>query len=76
MPDAGGGDGTWGQLHDAYFLAEGDKGRLTGIFTESEKEYGKPVFGGQGEKLEPISDKAVPATAIEALKTLPASQGD
>ena len=66
-----GGDGTWGQLHDAYFLAEGDQGRLAGIFTESEKEYGKPVFGGQGKELKPLSDKAVPAAVIEALKTLP-----
>ena len=63
------GDGTWGQLHDAYFLAEGDKGRLATIFRELEKEYGQPVMGGK--KLKPISDKAVPATVIEALKALP-----
>ncbi len=65
------GDGTWGLLHDAYFLAEGDKGRLMSIFTESEKKYGKPVFGGQGKELKPISDKAMPAAVIEALNALP-----
>jgi hypothetical protein len=29
------------------------------------------VFGGQGKELKPITDEAVPATVIEALKTLP-----
>jgi len=65
------GDGTWGQLHDCYFLAEGDKGRLTSIFKQLGKDYGQPVMGQRGKKLEPISAKAVPATVIEALKALP-----
>ena len=65
------GDGTWGQLHDAYFLAEGAKNRLDGVFKTLEKTHGKPVFGGQGRTLSPLSNKAIPASVIDALKKLP-----
>jgi hypothetical protein len=65
------GDGTWGQLHDAYFLAEGDAKELKAVFSKLEKEYGKPVYGEKGKNLEPISEKAIPATVIDALKHLP-----
>jgi hypothetical protein len=65
------GDGTWGQLHDAYFLAEGGKAELGAVFSKSEAKYGKPVLGGQGKELMPISDRAVSVTVIEALKALP-----
>ena len=65
------GDGTWGQLHDAYFLAEGDADQLKAVFSKLEKEYGKAIVGVQGKELKPISDKAVPAAVIEALKGLP-----
>lgn len=64
------GDGTWGQLHDAYFLAEGDKAELDAVFSKSEVKYGKPVFGGK-ERLTPISDKSMPTKVVEALKALP-----
>ena len=33
-----GGDGTWGQLHDAYFLAEGDPAALKGVFAQLKNE--------------------------------------
>jgi hypothetical protein len=39
-------DGKWGQLHDAYFLAEGGDGELTNLFAKLEHQYGKPTFGG------------------------------
>ncbi len=64
------GDGTWGQLHDAYFLAEGDGTKLDTVFARLEKDYGKPVPGGRGRRLAPISDRPVPADVIEALKNL------
>jgi len=65
------GDGTWGQLHDAYFLAEGDMAELSAVFSQLEKEYGKPVMGTKGKSLDPISDKPVPATVSADLKRLP-----
>lgn len=68
-----GGDGIWGQLHGAYFLAEGDKAKLDAVFAQVEKDYGKPVFGGGGKKLDPIPDKPVPAEVIAALKQLPSA---
>jgi hypothetical protein len=65
------GDGVWGTLGDAYFLAEGDKGRLEAVFGGLKTQYGEPLFGGEGKKLEPVSDKPVPAEMIEGLKNLP-----
>ena len=65
------GDGTWGQLHDAYFLAEGDTTELSAVFSQLEREYGKPVMGAKGKGLDAISDKPVPATVTEDLKRLP-----
>jgi hypothetical protein len=56
------GDGVWGQLHDAYFLAEGKD--LDDLFGKLKEKYGMPVFGRKGEKLEPISDKPLPAELI------------
>ncbi len=68
-----GGDGIWGQLHGAYFLAEGDKAKLDAVFAQVEQDYGKPVFGGGSKKLDPIPDKPVPADVIAALKQLPSA---
>jgi len=65
-----GGDGTWGQMHDAYFLAQGDKAQLDNVFSKLEKNYGKPLLGAKGTKLAPISDKPLPANVIEALNGL------
>jgi len=65
------GDGTWGQLHDAYFLAEGDPAKLDAVFLEQESKFGKPVFGQKGKILAPISNRPIPATVIAALKHLP-----
>ena len=68
------GDGTWGQLHDSYFLAEGDREKLNGVFLELENKYGRPLFGVQGRGLRPISQKAVPDHVIKALKKLPRAE--
>jgi len=65
------GDGTWGQMLGAYFLAEGEAAQLKTVFGTLEKDYGKPAFGSQGDDLKPIADSPVPAEVIEALKNPP-----
>jgi len=65
------GDGTWGQLHDTFFLAEGDTAKLEAVFTGLAPKYGKPVFGEKGKNLARISNKPMPAAVIAALKNLP-----
>jgi hypothetical protein len=61
------GDGTWGQLHDAYFLAEGDRAALQTVFSQGKAKYGEPVTG---KKLDPISDQPLPAKLISDLKSM------
>jgi len=65
------GDGIWGELHGAYFLAEGNRAALDAVFSGLEKEYGKPVFGERRKALSPIEAKPIPAAVLEALKDLP-----
>jgi alpha-galactosidase len=65
------GDGIWGQLHDAYFLAEGDRTELDGLFAKLAPEYGTPVYGGGGKSLDPISKSPIPPAVITALQHLP-----
>lgn len=62
------GDGTWGTLDDAYFLATGDRAKLDGVLAGLKSKYGEAVFGGKGIEVPPISDKPVPRKVIEALK--------
>jgi hypothetical protein len=61
------GDGTWGQLDDAYFLAEGDPTELNVTFSKLEKEFGKPLYGRKGKQLDPISEKTVPRFVRDVL---------
>jgi len=65
------GDGKWGQLHGAYFLAEGDDQKLVAVFTELEAKYGKPQFGHKGHDLAPLPDKPLSPELIKALGHLP-----
>ncbi len=65
------GDGIWGTFGDAYFLAEGDKGRLQAVFDGLKGQYGELLFGGEGKKLDPVPIKPVPAEVIEGLRNLP-----
>ncbi len=65
------GDGMWGQLHGAYFLAEGDDARLAAVFAKIEPKYGKPEFGGKGKNLAPIPNESLPPQLIKALGKLP-----
>ena len=64
------GDGKWGVLHDAYFLAEGDDVRLQDVFATVQDDYGKPVFAVKGKKLEPLSELPVAAEVIKALEKI------
>jgi hypothetical protein len=65
----GGGDGIWGQLHDAYFLAEGDPAALNGVFAQlRKKKCHWPVMGAKGKSLEPIPDGPLPKRLIVTLK--------
>jgi hypothetical protein len=65
------GDGIWGQLHDAYFLAQGDRAELDHVLATLPKEYGTPVYGGGGKSLDPLPNQAVPASVVAALENLP-----
>ncbi len=65
------GDGTWGELHDDYFLAAGGTNELNTVFSGLEAQYGKPVFGEKAKHLDPISDQPLSADLIRALEHLP-----
>jgi hypothetical protein len=65
------GDGKWGKLHDAYFLAEGGDEELNGVFGKLKKRYGDPVMGEKGKRLEPISETPLDQKLLDALKQLP-----
>jgi hypothetical protein len=69
------GDGTWGQFHDCYFLAEGSKERLNRLFSDCEKEYGKPIMGGKDKELKPISEIPLDRKTVAALSDLPRAPG-
>ncbi len=65
------GDGKWGELHGAYFLAEGDDAKLAAVFAQHEPKYGKPEFGGKGKELPPIPSETLATGLIKALGKLP-----
>ena len=65
------GDGTWGELHDNYFLAAGSTNELDATFSRLEPQYGKPVYGGKGNTFDPLTDRPLPPDLITALKNLP-----
>jgi len=68
------GDGTWGELHDAYFLAEGDATRLGDVFSTLQDDYGKPAIGAKDKKLPPISEKAMAPEVVKALEEVAAGK--
>jgi hypothetical protein len=65
------GDGKWGELHGAYFLAEGSEARLKAEFAKLEAKYGKPEFGKKGKELAPIANQPLAAALVKALGKLP-----
>jgi hypothetical protein len=68
------GDGTWGQLDGAYFLAEGDPGKLEMAFARLKQKYGEPVFAKKGKKLAPIPDRPLSPELKKQLKALPTAK--
>ena len=64
------GDGKWGQLHDAYFLAEGSDRALETLFATLKSKYGSPAFGDEQQPA-PISDRALSPDVLDALRNLP-----
>ena len=66
-----GGDGTWGELNDCYFLAAGPDDALKAVYEKWEKDLGKPVVGIKGKKLPPLSAKALDPDLVKALQDLP-----
>jgi hypothetical protein len=65
------GDGTWGELGDAYFLAEGEKSKLDAVFDSLKEKYGSPVFGEKRGELKPITDKPLPQEFVKQLAAVP-----
>ena len=65
------GDGTWGELHDNYFLASGGTNELGAVFSSLEPQYGKPVYGGKGINLKPLTDKSLSKGLLKQLNHLP-----
>ena len=65
------GDGKWGELHDAYFLAAGTKENLDATFARLEATCGKPAFGGEGINLPLLTDRPLSKKLIKQLKHLP-----
>lgn len=65
------GDGVWGTLHDAYFLAVGDRMGLDATFARLTAKYGRADFGGSGKIPPPITAQPVPAETVKALDDLP-----
>lgn len=68
------GDGIWGQLDDAYFLAEGDHEELNAVLARLKDKYGEPVFARQGEKLDPIRERPLSDELKRQLSMLPTAE--
>lgn len=63
------GDGKWGKLNDAYFLAEGDPEALDRIFAELKKKFGEPEMGRERATLrDRISDRPIPKRTTQILR--------
>jgi hypothetical protein len=69
------GDGTWGELHDNYFLASGGTNELNAVFAALAAQYGQPIYGDRRTPLEPLADRALSADLITQLKHLPLAAG-
>jgi len=66
-----GGDGPWGELHGAYFLATGSTANLDKVFASIKATYGDPAWGKKGTPLPPVKAVPVPAEVVKQLRKLP-----
>lgn len=64
------GDGTWGQLGGAYFLASGSKTNLEAAYARWAKIYGAPRLPKPNRPLAPIPVRSLSAGTLEELKAL------
>ena len=64
------GDGTWGQLGGAYFIASGSKANLEAAYARWAKTYGAPRLPKPNRPLAPIPMRSLPAGTLEELKAL------
>ncbi|HTJ00578.1 MAG TPA: DUF3472 domain-containing protein [Dongiaceae bacterium] len=64
------GDGTWGRLHDAYFLASGATNALNTVLAGVEAAYGPPEFGRADHPVPPLTARAVAPAIITALQKI------
>lgn len=65
------GDGLWGTMNDAFFIAAGDRSKLAIVLKGLEPKYGQAVFEEQKQTIRRISDKPIPADVITALQNPP-----
>ena len=68
-----GGDGTWGELNDCYFLATGDSAKISDLLESLRPKYGPVILGAKGKQLDPIGDRDLPGKLVEELKNLPSA---
>jgi len=66
-----GGDGTWGTLHNCFFLGGGSMENLQAVFDKLEKDYGKPVIATKEKSPGPIAEEPIDKQVLSALKNLP-----
>ena len=64
------GDGRWGELHDAYYLAQGSDAAMASLFAKLKPQYGAPTPGGRDVRLPPISNKPLPRELVKTLEKL------
>lgn len=65
------GDGKWGRIGDAYYLAEGDDAALAKIIADSEAKWGKATIATKDVKPEPLPETPLPDETRQALEALP-----
>lgn len=65
------GDGKWGRIGDAYYLAEGDDAALAKILQEAEAKWGKATVATKDIKPEPLPATPLPEETRKALEALP-----
>ncbi len=61
------GDGPWGTLHDAYYLAEGSSRQLERLFASLKPRYGAP-FPAADRQPPPLRNRSLPSATIKSLR--------
>ncbi len=64
------GDGLWGELGDAYFMAEGTLENLAIAFEGLKERYGTPVYGPQSKPMTPLVARQIAPRIVRELSDL------